>query len=391
MHYLIAKPKLTASSRQKDSESSPAPSPTPSDPKSREEKSAPYRSPGYPVLLKNLGKSYMNESELGITEASKVLCQKLLNERFTTPKDTLFRDDAFKTACLNISDKNEARVIQDFGRLLVPSPQTLTALGAKELNVFVESVNEGWNNSVPITNTRPQPDFAVGFGLSAFSDDQLSKFQLLLGGFSCLSYFRATHYMYFPIATCEVKCRTTALEIADRQNAHSMTIALRGIVELFRLAKRESELHRQLLTFSVSHDDHTVNLFGYYPIIDGPETKIFRHRIHGFDITVLDGKERWTTYNFTRAVYNQSLSLFQKIRSVIDELPPDLNLLLAQLSEPQLSGPSGLSQLLEGQILTEYTGGQQSQVDSQSTTPDMPVRVENTTPKRKRKRRKKRT
>ena len=60
--------------------------------------------------------------------------------------------------------------------------------------------------------------------------------------------------MYFPFLTCEVKCGAAALDIADRQNAHSMTMAVRGIVELFRLVKREKELHREILAFSISHD-----------------------------------------------------------------------------------------------------------------------------------------
>jgi len=48
----------------------------------------------------------------------------------------------------------------------------------------------------------------------------------------------ATYYMYFPFLTCEVKCGASALDIADRQNAHSMALAVRGVVELFRLRKR---------------------------------------------------------------------------------------------------------------------------------------------------------
>jgi len=51
--------------------------------------------------------------------------------------------------------------------------------------------------------------------------------------------------MYFPFLTCEVKCGSAALDIADRQNAHSMTLAVRGVVELFRLEKREKEFHRE--------------------------------------------------------------------------------------------------------------------------------------------------
>ncbi|PGH03921.1 hypothetical protein GX51_03757 [Blastomyces parvus] len=41
-----------------------------------------------------------------------------------------------------------------------------------------------------------------------------------------LSFFMATYYMHFPFLTCEVKCGATALDIADRQNAHSMTLSV---------------------------------------------------------------------------------------------------------------------------------------------------------------------
>ncbi len=60
----------------------------------------------------------------------------------------------------------------------------------------------------------------------------------------------ATYYMYFPFLTCEVKCGAVALDIADRQNAHSMPMVVRGVVELFRLVKREKELYREILAFS---------------------------------------------------------------------------------------------------------------------------------------------
>lgn len=141
--------------------------------------------------------------------------------------------------------------------LLVPSPESLAAFGATNLDILVESVNEGWNNSILISNSRPQPDF---------SDDQLSKIQPLLGDPSSLSYFRATYYMYFPFLTCEVKCGATGLDVADRQNAHSMTLAVRGIVELSKLVKKEKELHRELQAFSISHDHRTMRLYGYYHV-----------------------------------------------------------------------------------------------------------------------------
>lgn len=327
----------------------------------------------------------MYQSELGVTDASKLLYQSLLSKEYTTPRDTLFRDDVFHTACQNLQDRNEARIIQDIARLLAPSPESLAAFGAKIFNILVESVNEGWNNCIPVTTPRPQPDFAVGFSLDMFSDDQLSKLQPLLGNFSCLSYFRATFYMYFPFFTCEVKCGTTGLEIADRQNSHSMTLAVRGIVELFKLAKRENELHRELLTFSISHDHRTVRLYGYYPILDGPKTRIYRHPIHTFDITALDGEERWTTYKFTVAVYNHSLTLLKNIRSVIDELPPDFNPELSQQSEPQRSENTSLSQPTENQNLVEASSSQPKLVDLQQITPETSTQMEKPASRKKKK------
>jgi hypothetical protein len=41
----------------------------------------------------------------------------------------------------------------------------------------------------------------------------------------------ATYNMYFPFLTCEVKCGAAALDVADRQNVHNMTMAVRGIVD----------------------------------------------------------------------------------------------------------------------------------------------------------------
>jgi hypothetical protein len=362
MHHLL---------ERQISETSLTRSVTPSDQRPREEKSDPYRDASYPTLLEILGDSYMDESELGITGASKALLEDLLKRECTTPKETLFRDDVFHEACRNLRDENEPRIIIDFARLLAPSPENLAAFGDTDLGVLVESVNAGWNNSIPITSPRPQPDLAVGFRRSVFSDDQLSKLQPILGGVESLSYFKATFYMFFPFLTCEVKCGAAGLDLADRQNAHSMTLAVRAIVELFKLGKRERELHRELLTFSISHDQRTVRLYGYYPVLDGPKTKIHRHEISAFDITSNNGKEKWTTYKFTVAVYHHSLTLLKRILSIVEDLPPDFALQLTQQSEAQLSEPSGLSQQLDNQVLAEISHPQSSQLDLQQMTPDM--------------------
>lgn len=83
-----------------------------------------------------------------------------------------------------------------------------------------------------------------------------------------------------------------------------MTLAVRGVVELFRLVKREQELHREILAFSVSHDHRSVRIYGHYPVIEGKKTTFYRYLIRTFDFTEMDGKEKWTAYKFTKSIYN---------------------------------------------------------------------------------------
>ena len=110
--------------------------------------------------------------------------------------------------------------------------------------------------------------------------------------------------MYFPFLTCEVKCSAAALDIADRQNSHSITVAVRGVVELFRLVMREAELHREILAFSISHDHWAVTIYGHYPIINKEKTTFYRHPVREFSFTEQEGKEKWSAYKFTKNVYD---------------------------------------------------------------------------------------
>jgi len=117
-------------------------------------------------------------------------------------------------------------------------------------------------------------------------------------------FFMATYSMYFPFLTCEIKCGAAALDVADRQNAHSMTMAVRGIVELFKLGKRKKELHREILAFLISHDHSTVRIYSHYALIDRNKTIFYRHSIKKFDFTSKEGRDKWTSYKFTKNVYN---------------------------------------------------------------------------------------
>ncbi len=98
--------------------------------------------------------------------------------------------------------------------------------------------------------------------------------------------------MYFPFLTAEVKCGNESLNIADRQNAHSAAVAANAVVELYRLVSRQDELNQKILTFSISHDNEAVRMYGHYALIKEKHTLFYRHPIKKFDFTSEDGEEK---------------------------------------------------------------------------------------------------
>ncbi|KAI4165159.1 MAG: hypothetical protein LQ342_001027 [Letrouitia transgressa] len=349
----------------------------------REKKSAPYRTTQYTVLLERKG-SYMYESDLGITKGSEDLYQSLLELEQSVPKDSLFRDNLFKKTCRKIEGRNEARVMQDIARLIVPSTETLATYGAAHLDKLIEGVNEGWKGSIPVEGPRPQPDYSVGFRRSAFNIEQLKKLDPFIGSVFETSIFVATYRMYFPFFTCEVKCGASAIDIADRQNAHSMTIAVRAIIELFKSVKREKELNQKILAFSISHDHRFVKIYGHYPIFEGDNVTFYRHQIHEFSFVALGGKEKWTAYRFTKNVYDHYMpKLYEMICSAIDDLPADINFDVSQSASFSQSTPQRSQQSSVDSVLSEIDS-QSSFLISREVTPTTTPFTQATEPASKR-------
>ena len=101
----------------------------------REGKNPAVRSRRYQQIFESVG-IYMGQPEphLRAAQTDKALCQELLKKEHPVPKDSLFNDDLFESTCKDIANRNEARVIQDIGRLIVPAPEELFRRGAKHLS-----------------------------------------------------------------------------------------------------------------------------------------------------------------------------------------------------------------------------------------------------------------
>ena len=322
----------------------------------REQKSAPYKHPLFEEQLNDCG-SFMDDHTEGITAASEELCQMLLRRTYSLPEHTLFSDDdLFKKTCKRIRGENETKVVRDIAPLIVPSAEILADSGAQHLEIIRETVNACWVLSITFIKPpgsrpgpRPQPDFGLGFKRDAFSREQIRKLQPFIGDLLTDStLIAATYNMYLPFFSAEVKCGAAALDIADRQNAHTQSVILRGLYTLFRLVGREKELHREINGFSISHSDVDVRIWGHYAVIDGDNVKYYRHPIRKFDFTELNGRERWTAYTFVRNIYDLWLPKhFKRICKIIDMLPADLNFEVSEQDPEPASSRSGLSQQFE--------------------------------------------
>lgn len=298
--------------RKRSDIASQASTSTPSDRRAKED-GTPYNDGRYEELLRTKGviMAQVTSDEEACKAESHQEIQTLLETDQPVPQNTAFQDGSYVKLFNCIRPKNEARIVQDIARLVVPSAETFYILGDESLVYLSESVNEGWNRTVPFVGTRPQPDYAVGFKQDAFSVEQIEKLAPHVpGGImgSKRSYFLATSMMYFPFLTSEVKCGAGGLDVADRQNAHSMAHAVRGVVELFRQTNRSGELSGEVLAFSISHDAQTVRIYGHYPIIPSrrtPKSDVSYHRclIDSLDLRLHNGKNRWSTYKFVTNLY----------------------------------------------------------------------------------------
>jgi hypothetical protein len=264
------------------------------------------------------------ESELDVSTESDDVGWGLLTTQCDVPSNTLLGYDILRGSIAELQDKNKTRVVQDLARLFVPSVRTLARISHKRFDVFVESVGERWDAN--LLDTQSQPDYAMGLGRIALSDQRIKKLHSILQNdpSSSRSIFNPTQNMWFPILTSEVECAEQGIDIAQTRNATNMGVAVQMIVTLFHLAGCKNDLHNELVAFSASHDHQNLILTGWGPRINGNRFTVHPFPIRSFDIT--DPNETWTAYKFTVGVYEHALPLLTRINNAIDKLPYNLNL-----------------------------------------------------------------
>lgn len=327
----------------------------------REGKNPLVRDRLYQKTLANFG-IFMDDDKRSITDECKILCKKLLITEQSTPEDTLFQDDIFAKTIRRLQHENESMVVRDISPLIVPPAEILHAFGAEHLEHLTGHVNQGWFGCIPIApGPEPKPDYSVGFDETAFTPRQLQRLQPYIEGWK-RTPFLATAWMHFPFLTAEVKCGNAALEIADRQNIHAASVAVKQVIDLYRAVFRERQLDRKILAFSVSHDYRDVRIYGHYAVIDGATTRFYRRLIDEFSIVSRDGKDKWTAYQFVKNVYDIFVPThLERIRSALDQLP-----------DPTLHQPSQQLSSVESASQQDQNESQPSVSHSQDVEPETP-------------------
>ncbi|KAK8152333.1 hypothetical protein BC567DRAFT_267901 [Phyllosticta citribraziliensis] len=142
---------------------------------------------------------------------------------------------------------------------------------------------------------------------------------------------------------------------ALRRNTHSAAVAMHGVVELFRRSKRESELHQEVLFFSVTYDCHRVAIYGHFVEIGDQETRYGSVLIKRNDFSS-EPKNKWLSYEFTTSLYKIWAQMhLKRIRSVIDGLAAGQQVSKPNALSPGMTSPFNATPTIEAELAPDST------------------------------------
>lgn len=109
------------------------------------------------------------------------------------------------------------------------------------------------------------------------------------------------------------------------------------------------------MSAGVRGDHRLVRIYGHYPVIDDNKIAYYRHPIKTLDFTSEEGKDKWTTYKFTKNVYDVWMPThLQRTCSAINQLPSNLDFEVSEAPGVQSEEATGLSQDMGSLLLEPY-------------------------------------
>ncbi|KAK7700433.1 hypothetical protein SLS57_012101 [Botryosphaeria dothidea] len=222
-------------------------------------------------------KHYFGVEGRGPSKASQTFTQRLIQMRQSPLPDHRYDgDDVFTSTLERLEGKSERKVQHSLHDLICPQAEALADRTTdrdlrQKYDLLVDAMDEPWSKRAAIFKedksqgyealAMPRPDYCVGFKATKFSSDQRRKLVRALGD---PAIWTPMGRVSLPFLTCEAKYMN-GLEQADNQNAHSMTLAIMSVVNLFRRAQCERTIHLEILGFSISYNHKAVQLYCHYP------------------------------------------------------------------------------------------------------------------------------
>ncbi|KAL9126206.1 MAG: hypothetical protein Q9217_004713 [Psora testacea] len=310
------------------------------------------------IATQGLDMDYRNGEDF-VFEESKKTCKELLRIEVPTIEPTAVPEDKIRDMVADCQTRNEPKVQRDVTPLIIPPIRLLYYRGASYLKHVDDEVNADWYSYCVLAGPCPRPDLAIGLLSSAFTEKEIEQ----LKRYSSVSNWApVTERLFFPFLMCEVKCGREGLDIANRQNMHSCSVAVRAILRIeqeadkYRSEKKMDSLSGQVLVFSISHDQQDARLYGHYAIVQGEKWTYYRYPISKFDLTKKDSL--LAIHNFVRNILKSHLpGHVQRLKDALAALP-DPN---KPLESSSLPSSSGLSFTTSGISLNDDNSQQDSQ------------------------------
>lgn len=269
------------------------------------------------------------KKDTGPSPASEEWRTRLVKEdNKALPEDYRFKDDASfreKLDRLERMNKNEVTVIHSLHNLVCPPAEDLADQYTEDplgdsYCLLADNWNEKWGCKLELLGTKvsPRPDYCVGFSRRAFDDlfDRIDKWDV------DEHRLAPTLWMYFPFLTCEAKSYQESIQYAHNQNALSMTLAISGVVDLFRAVRSEGSIDREILGFSVSYNHTGASVYGHYPTLNGAKTAIYRTNICKLEFASCS--DRWAAHKVVRRIYEDWAPMhFRRLYEAVMKIPPD--------------------------------------------------------------------
>ncbi|CAG9980418.1 unnamed protein product [Clonostachys byssicola] len=130
----------------------------------------------------------------------------------------------------------------------------------------------------------------TGFEKRAFPEGHMQLLSEHFHQSGRLAALRPSAVVYFPFFLCEVASSHESLHLAELRNTRSADTIIQALTTLFDTAGQLELLNRNIVVFSLAHNDTIARVIGHYPVIEGGTVHYRAYHLITDDISVEAGK-----------------------------------------------------------------------------------------------------